>query len=66
MRARFGKLSLYSKRFRKLVLAMLREIFDEAAYERYLIRQGQGASVGTYAAFRRCYESSISRKQRCC
>ncbi len=50
----------------QLWLAALHEIFDEAAYQRYLLRNRQIASVETYAAFCRDHESLASRRPRCC
>src|SRR5438552_18944571 len=35
----------------RLLRAMLREIFDEAAYDRFLVRHQLAASRSTYAAF---------------
>lgn len=35
----------------RLLVATLREIFDEAAYERYLARQGAEVSRESYAEF---------------
>ena len=51
---------------RRLASATLREIFDEAAYERFLIHHRQDASVETYAAFRRDHETLNLRRPRCC
>ena len=51
---------------RQLALAVLREIFDEAAYERFLIRHGLEANSEGYAAFRRDHEDRKARRPRCC
>ena len=48
------------------LLAVLREIFDEAAYARFLARRGAAASVASYAEFLHETEHSRARKPRCC
>ncbi len=50
------------RRFAELVLATLREIFDEAAYERFLARQGAVASRESYAEF----ADERKPKVKCC
>jgi hypothetical protein len=50
----------------RILLAALREIFDEAPYARFLQRTGQAASVGAYAAFLRDREKTKEPKPRCC
>jgi hypothetical protein len=47
-------------------LAILREIFDEAAYERFLSRAGIASSSEAYAAFRREFEEGKMRRPKCC
>ena len=47
-------------------LAALREIFDESAYERFLLRTRAARSVSSYRAFMRERETAITRKPRCC
>ena len=49
-----------------VVLAALREIFDEAAYDRFLARKKSERSVESYCAFLREQELDIARKPRCC
>lgn len=49
-----------------LASATLREIFDEAPYHRFLIRNHQNASAQSYAAFRRDHEALTVRRPRCC
>jgi hypothetical protein len=44
----------------------LREIFDESAYSRFLLRRGLIAGRESYAAFLRERELSTARKPRCC
>ena len=48
------------------VVAALREIFDEAAYSRFLQRAGIASSSGAYAAFRREFEEAKLRRPKCC
>jgi len=50
----------------KLLLSTLREIFDEAAYSRFLARHGMRSCPRAYAAFMREQELSKARRPRCC
>lgn len=50
----------------RTVLVALREIFDEAAYSRFLKRTQSSSSAATYAAFCRERELSSARRHRCC
>jgi ABC-type enterochelin transport system ATPase subunit len=61
------------KRLRELIrdcartaLAVLHEIFDEAAYARFLSRAGIVSSSEAYAAFRREFEEGKMRRPKCC
>ncbi len=54
------------RRVRDLLWAMLREIFDESAYARFLARRGLSASTSSYALFLRDQEGSRARRPRCC
>jgi hypothetical protein len=47
-------------------MAMLREIFDEAAYARFLERAGVASSRAAYAAFRQETEEAKMRRVKCC
>jgi hypothetical protein len=47
-------------------VAVLREIFDESAYQRFLERSQLQSSVNAYAIFRRENEQAKSRRPRCC
>jgi hypothetical protein len=47
-------------------VATLREIFDEAAYARFLSRAGIVSSTAAYAAFRREFEEAKMRRPKCC
>ncbi|HEX3352021.1 MAG TPA: hypothetical protein VHS34_04305 [Terriglobales bacterium] len=49
-----------------LLMAALREIFDEAAYARFLNRKQMTASRETYAAFCRECDGAKARRPRCC
>ncbi len=50
----------------QIVLATLREIFDEAAYTRFLSRAGMQSSPAAYTAFRNELEESKARRPKCC
>jgi hypothetical protein len=49
-----------------ILVAALREIFDEAAYARFLSRAGMASSSAAYAAFRREFEEAKVRRPKCC
>ncbi|HEY6306956.1 MAG TPA: hypothetical protein VI488_10925 [Candidatus Angelobacter sp.] len=48
------------------ILATLREIFDESAYERFLVRTHASRSAESYREFLRERETGIARQPRCC
>jgi hypothetical protein len=48
------------------LLGTLREIFDEAAYARFLARTQMASSVSAYAAFRAEFEEAKTRRPKCC
>ena len=50
----------------RILLATLREIFDEAAYARFLARSHRTSSPQAYAAFWRERESREGRRIKCC
>ena len=50
----------------RILLATLREIFDEAAYERFLSRKQAPSSTKAYAAFRQESEEARTRRPKCC
>ena len=50
----------------QILLAMLREVFDEAPYARFLQRTQMPSSPQAYAAFCRERESNHGRRPRCC
>jgi hypothetical protein len=47
-------------------VAVLKEIFDESAYQRFLDRNHQESSPNAYAVFRQENEQSKSRRPKCC
>lgn len=49
-----------------IVRAILREIFDESAYDRFCAREGLTASKGSYARFLRQSDPITPPKVRCC
>lgn len=55
-----------SRRIFHLVLATLREIFEESAYRRFLARTGHLPSAEAYRAFTRENELMKARQFRCC
>ena len=54
------------KRVVGLLIATLREIFDESAYERFLLRHNLSRCSRTYADFLREQELTKARRPRCC
>ncbi len=50
----------------RLASAELDEIFEEAAYARFLLRCGRDAGRESYAAFLQEREVATARKPRCC
>lgn len=50
----------------RIAAAVLREIFDEAAYDRFLRRKKMASSPGAYAAFRQEFEDAKMRRPKCC
>ena len=52
--------------FCRILWLTLREIFDEAAFARYLARTGQTPGRASYAAFLRDTQLARERRPRCC
>jgi hypothetical protein len=50
----------------RILLATLREIFDEAAFTRFLSRTRMVSSAKAYAAFRHEFEEAKTRRPKCC
>lgn len=53
-------------KFLKIVLDVLREIFDESAYARFLARHKLLSSAEAYAEFLREAENAAAPRPRCC
>ena len=54
------------QRAARIILAMLREIFDEAAYARFLEREQIPSSRTAYEAFLQEREGNHAPRPRCC
>ncbi len=50
----------------RLIWAALREIFDEAAYDRFLTSHSLANSPDSYANFERDRRAAQERRPRCC
>jgi hypothetical protein len=50
----------------RILLATLREVFDEAAYERFLRRTQMASSAKAYGAFQQEFEEVKARRPKCC
>ena len=50
----------------RILVCVLREVFDEAAYTRFLERNKMPSSPTAYLAFWRDRESTVARRTRCC
>jgi hypothetical protein len=50
----------------RIAAAALREIFDESAYDRFLVRNHAVRSVESYREFLREWEGAAARRPRCC
>ena len=46
--------------------AALREIFDESAYDRFLLRTDAARSVVSYRDYMRERDAAMAKKPRCC
>jgi len=62
----FQRVANHARDICQLLLATLREIFDENAYERFLSRTGAGRSAASYWAFVRDREAATATRPRCC
>ena len=65
-RAKPGSLRSTLSRMASVSLAILREIFDESAYQRFLYRSRLESSPNAYAIFQQENEQAKSRRPRCC
>jgi hypothetical protein len=52
-------------KFLYTIRAILREIFEESAYERFCLREGVSNSCESYASFLK-EQKQASRRLRCC
>jgi hypothetical protein len=50
----------------QILFAAIREIFDESAYERFLLRTNAGRSIASYRDFTHERDSAMLKKPRCC
>ena len=50
----------------RTITATLREIFDESAYDRFLLRTHASRSIASYRAFIRERDTAMVNKPRCC
>lgn len=53
-------------RMRRLAFAVLQELFDESAYQRFLSRTGLQSSRSAYETFIREQERMKERRPKCC
>ena len=63
MTARLGR---WLFRIVETAMAVVREVFDESAYARFLARHQLSSSREAYAAFWREHEQAKARRPRCC
>lgn len=56
----------HARFFFQVLLATLREIFDENAYQRFLLRTGNSSSVQSYREFQREREAGMTNRPKCC
>jgi hypothetical protein len=59
-------LGSYMNRAHRMTLAVLKEIFDESAYARFLTRNQLTPSRASYAAFQNEHQHGQARRPRCC
>jgi hypothetical protein len=57
---------MFLNRAMQAIRAALREIFDESAYDRFLLRTCTVRSVTSYRAFVRERDAAMMKKPRCC
>ena len=55
-----------TRAFFSTVRGVLREIFDESAYDRFLLRTHASRSVDSYREFTRERDAAMLKKPRCC
>jgi hypothetical protein len=52
--------------FFQLLLTTLREILDENAYQRFLLRTSNSPSVESYSKFVHERDAAMAKRPRCC
>ena len=65
-RWRPGALARKARTVASLCGSTLREIFDESAYARFLVRNRVASSPAAYAAFLREYAVAKAHRPKCC
>ena len=55
-----------TRAFFSTVRGALREIFDESAYDRFLLRTNASRTAASYRAFTRERDAAMLKKPRCC
>jgi hypothetical protein len=65
-RSRGGRSGDLLLKMMQTMKAMLREIFDESAYDRFLLRTHASRSVASYRAFTQERDAAMVKKPRCC
>jgi hypothetical protein len=65
-RAKLGSLLSTLSKIASVSLAMLREIFDESAYERFLAQHQLTSNAAAYSSFCHERDHSRARRPRCC
>ena len=66
MNRRLTMIPVCTARVFRMIRDILREIFDEAAYSRFLSRVGTVSSAESYAAFRREIDEAKAQRPKCC
>jgi hypothetical protein len=56
----------FFKNISQTIRAALREIFDESAYDRFLLRTNASRSIASYRDFTRERDVAMLKKPRCC
>jgi hypothetical protein len=66
MKSSLKRIRIFAAKVLSTTRAALQEVFDEAAYSRFLNRAGIASSSEAYAAFRREVEEAKMRRPKCC
>jgi len=54
------------RRVTQTLRAVVREIFDESAYDRFLLRTNASRTIASYRDFTRERDAAMLKKPRCC